>query len=139
MTETIKYSLNFQVVGGTSVPISNEIAVEAYEKIQVVVPKSTTDLAIDLPDGIEFLLIKSSVYGDEMTYKVATSTTDATVDPPTVTTTISPTPVVLDGPHFFIGSGAVSILSPSPTQLLFSNTLDKAVTIDILLGMDATP
>ena len=127
MTETIKYSLNFQVVGGTSVPISSEVAVDAYAKIQVAVPAGTTDLTINLqPDGdnlAEFLLIKSSVYGDDLTYKVNTSTT----------------PIVLDGPHVFIGNGAVSILDASPTQLLFSNGLTGDVTIDILLGRDATP
>lgn len=127
MAETIKYSLNFQVVGGTSVPISSEIVVDAYAKIQVAVPASTTDLTINLqPDGAnlaKFLLIKSSAYGDDLTYKVNSSTT----------------PIILDGPHVFIGNGAVSILDSSPTKLLFSNDLTDDVTIDILLGRDATP
>ena len=127
MTETIKYSLNFQVVGGTSVPISSEMAVDAYEKIQVAVPAGTTNLTLNLqPDGArlaDFLLIKSSAYGDTLTYKVNTSTT----------------PIILNGPHVFIGNGAVAILDSSPTKLLFSNGLTSDVTIDILLGRDATP
>lgn len=127
MTESIKYSLNFQVVGGTSVPISSEIAVDAYEKIQVAVPAGATDLTINLqPDGAnlaKLLLIKSSTYGDTLTYKVNTSTTV----------------IALNGPHIFIGSGAVSILNSSPTKLLLSNGLTGDVTIDILLGRDATP
>jgi hypothetical protein len=127
VAETIKYSLNFQVVGGTSVPISSEIVVDAYAKIQVAVPAGATDLTINLqPDGAnlaKFLLIKSSAYGDDLTYKVNTSTT----------------PIILDGPHVFIGNGAVSILDSSPTKLLFSNDLTDDVTIDILLGRDATP
>ena len=127
MTETIKYSLNFQAVGGASVPISSEIAVDAYAKIQVAVPAGTTDLTINLqPDGdnlAKFLLIKSSAYGDDLTYKVNTSTTLIT----------------LDGPHVFIGNGAVSILDASPTKLLFANGLTSDVIIDILLGRDATP
>ncbi len=127
MAETIKYSLSFQVVGGISLPISSEMAVDAYEKIQVAVPAGATDMTINLqPDGAhlaEFLLIKSSAYGDSLTYKVNTSTTS----------------IVLNGPHVFIGNGAVSILNSSPTKLLFSNALTGDVTIDILLGRDATP
>ena len=127
MAETIKYSLSFQVAGGLSLPISSEMAVDAYEKIQVAVPAGATDMTINLqPDGAHlaaFLLIKSSAYGDSLTYKVNTSTTS----------------IVLNGPHIFIGNGAVSILNSSPTKLLFSNALTGDVTIDILLGRDATP
>lgn len=128
MAETIKYSMTFQVVGGTNVPIAGKIEPEAYEKIQVNVPAGASDMVVNLqPTGAglaDFLLIKASVYGKEVAYKV----NDA-----------GATAIKLDGPHVFIGSGAVEILDVEPTQLLFSNALTQDVTVDILLGRDATP
>ncbi len=128
MAEKINYSMSFQVVGGVSIPVTGKIEPEAYEKIQVDVPAGESDLATNLqPTGTnlgEFLLIKSSVYGEALTYKV----NDAAA-----------TPISLDGPHVFIGKGAMAILNSAPTQLLFSNGLSGNVTIDILLGRDATP
>ena len=128
MAEEIKYSLSFQVVGSTTMPVSGKIEPEAYSKIQVEVPAAASDLAVNLqPSGTklaDFLLIKASKYGTDLTYKVNSS---------------GATPIVLDGPHVFIGNGAVAILDSDPTQLLFSNALAEDVTIDILLGRDATP
>ncbi len=128
MAETIKYSLSFQVVGGATIPVAGKIEPEAYEKIQVTVPAGATDLVTNLqPSGAdlgEFLLIKSSAYGADLTYKVNEDTATA---------------ISLDGPHIFIGKGAVAILDSEPAQLLFSNGLTEDVTIDILLGRDATP
>ncbi|MDD5094790.1 MAG: hypothetical protein PHV74_10495 [Dehalococcoidia bacterium] len=128
MAEKIKYSVNVQVVGGTSIPITGEITPEAYAKIQIIVAAGAADVPVNLqPSGAnlaEFLLIKSSAYDDALTYKV----NDATA-----------TAISLDAPHIFIGKGAVAILDASPTQLLFSNGLTSDVTIDILIGRDATP
>ncbi len=128
MAEKINFSLSFQVAGGTTVPVSGSIESEAYEKIQVNVPVGASNLTVNLQPGgpnlAGFLLIKASKYGTDLTYKVNSDSGDA---------------VVLDGPHVFIGSGAVGILDSAPTQLLFSNNLTEEVTIDILLGRDATP
>jgi len=128
MAEVIKYSLSFQVVGGTSIPVTGKLEPEAYSKIQVEVPAGASDLTTNLqPSGTklaEFLLIKSSAYGVDLSYKVNLGTA---------------TPIILDGPHVFIGNGAVAIRDSDPTQLLFSNASSEDVTIDILLGRDATP
>jgi hypothetical protein len=128
MAETIKYSLSFQVIGSTTIPVTGEVSAEAYSKIQVEVPAGSSDLVTNLqPSGsklADFLLIKSSVYGAGLTYKVNLG---------------AATPIVLDGPHVFIGNGAVAILDSDPTQLLFSNALAEDITIDILIGRDATP
>jgi hypothetical protein len=128
MPETIKYSLSFQVVGGTSVPVAGQLTADAVEKIQVAVPAGATDLTVNLqPGGADlgqFLLIKASAYSEDLTYKV----NDAAA-----------TAIVLDAPHVFIGAGAVAILDDEPTTLLFSNATAADVTIDILLGRDATP
>jgi len=128
MAEKIKYSLNVQVVGGISIPVSGEITVEAYGKIQIAVTAGVSDLEVNLqPDGAnlaQFLLIKASSYDSTLTYKVNTD---------------SATAISLDGPHVFIGSGAVGILDSAPTKLFFSSGLATDVTVDILIGRDATP
>jgi len=132
MSEKIKYSLTVQVVGGTSIPVTGEIAADAYGKIQVAVVAGASDLEVNLqPGGTklgQFLLIKSSSYGtaaNPLTYKVNDKT--------------STTVIALDAPHLFIGKGAVAILDSSPTKLFFSSSLTTDVTIDILVGRDATP
>jgi hypothetical protein len=133
MSEKIKYSLNVQVVGGPSVPINGEVAPEAYEKIQIGLSAGAADKEMNLQPGgnnlANFLLIKASSYNDTdpthtLTYKV--NNTGATA-------------ITLDGPHIFIGKGAVGILDAAPTKLFFSNSLTSDVTIDILIGRDATP
>jgi len=133
MSEVIKYSLNVQVVGGPSIPVADKVEPEAYGKIQVTVTAGAVDKEMNLqPDGnnlAEFLLIKSSVYKDAdpahaVTYKVNAAGADA---------------ITLDGPHLFIGKGAVAILDAAPTKLFFSNSLTADVTIDVLIGRDATP
>jgi hypothetical protein len=128
MSEKINYSLSFQVVGGTTVPVAGNIESEAYEKIQVSIPAAATDVVTNIqPAGTklaQFLLIKASKYGKDLTYKVNADTGTA---------------ITLDGPHVFIGNGAVAILDSAPTKLLFTNKLTEDVTVDILLGRDATP
>ena len=110
MPETIKYSLSFQVVGGTSIPVAGQLIVDACEKIQVVVPAGAKDMAVNLqPGGTnlgQFLLIKASIHSKDLTYKVNAD---------------NDTPIWLDAPHIFIGEGAVDILDDEPTTLLFSN------------------
>ena len=128
MSEKIKYSLSVQVVGGVSLPITGEVTPEAYGKIQVAVTAGASDMEVNLQPGganlAEFLLIKSTSYGSALTYKV----NDAAA-----------TAIALDGPHVFIGKGAVGILDSAPTKLFFSNGLAQDVTVDILIGRDATP
>jgi hypothetical protein len=127
MTEKIKYSINVQIVGGTSIPITGELQPEAYEKIQIAITAGE-DMEVNLqPEGDEmadFLLIKPSSPGPELTYKVNDDTATA---------------ISLDSPHLFIGKGAVSILDPAPKKLFFHNGLDSDVTIDILLGRNVVP
>lgn len=133
MPEKIKYSLSVQVVGGPSIPVTGEITPDAYEKMQIAVAAGAGDLEVNIqPSGTslgQFLLIKASAYADsdashKLTYKVNDK---------------SGTAMTLDAPHLFIGKGAVGLLGTSPTKLFISSSLTAEVTIDILVGRDATP
>jgi hypothetical protein len=120
VSEILKYSMNFQIVRGASLSIPGEIKLEGYEKIQVAVAASATS-TITLPSGIQFLIIKSTTYGDALSYKVNSETTA----------------IKLNAAHVFMGTGAVSILNAAPAKLVFTNGLTGDVTLDLLIGIDA--
>jgi hypothetical protein len=120
VSETLKYTMNFQIVRGTSVSTSREIPLEGYEKIQVGIDSGDTS-TITLPASIQFLIIKSTIYGDDLTYTVNSETTV----------------IKLNSEHVFMGTGAVALLNATPAKLVFTNSLTEAVTLDILIGVDA--
>lgn len=132
---TINLALNIQVVGGPKVLISKSKSVEAYDKIEVEIQPGTGAQIVQIQPGgekqVSLMLIKSSLYGSELTYVVNDGTSDS------ASTT-------LDEPHLYLGTGAVSLLgSNSPKTIAFTNThpvdSDKKATIEILVGRDATP
>lgn len=129
MPETITYSISAQVANGPKISESKALAVEAYDKTQIVVADAASDLEVNIqPDGsglAQFVAITATAYGATLTYKVNSAA--------------STTVIALDGPHLFIGTGAVSLLDAAPTKLFFSNGTGADVTVNILVGRDATP
>jgi hypothetical protein len=129
MPEKISWTLNVQVVGGPKLLASQTITVDAYDMLQVSILDAAADKEVQVQpgaSGVQFLLISSDQYGDKLTYKVndGSSSTSA---------------IKLDAPHVLIGSGAVGLLDKAPIKLLFSNTMGKAASVQILVGRDATP
>jgi hypothetical protein len=123
MPEKINWTLNVQVVGGPKVAASDVLEVDAYDKIEAVIPAgASATVNVQPSGGAQFLLITASSY-ENLTYKV-----DA-----------SGTTVTLDDPHVLIGSGAVSLLGSTQSQFAFSNGSAADVTVNILVGRDATP
>lgn len=134
MAEKIKYSINIQVVGGPSIPISDQINLDAYDKTQITIAKGGNDIEVVLPGLSQLFFIKASSYPDA----------DASADKsPTLIYKVndkSKMPKLLNGPHLFIGTGAVGMLdTAAPTKLFFSNSLSIDVTIDILIAGNVTP
>lgn len=127
MPEKINLTLNVQVVGGPRISASKTITVDAYDKIEVVIPDGATDEDIEVQPGgagqVQFLLISSDQYGADLTYKV----NDATADP-----------IKLDAQQLLMGDGAVGLLGSAPEKLLFSNGLGSDASIQILAGRKAT-
>ncbi len=126
MSETIKWSFKAQVSSGPSLLLSDEITVDAYDKIDVSIPASTTTpLTIEVQpgEGTAFLLITADSYKG-LTYGVGETSTPS---------------IELDGPHLLIGSGAVGLLVNTPDALRFTNTEATDAKISILVGRDATP
>ena len=123
MTESINWSLNVQVIGGPKIMASDSKEIEAYDKIEVTVEENTTKQVEIQPGGddrVQFLLIKSDTYSENLTYRVN--------DP------ISTNIIKLDALHVFIGNGAVELLTEAPGKLVFTNDLATPVSIEILVG-----
>ena len=126
MTESINWSLNAQIVGGPKIMASDTEEIEAYDKIEVTIENDAIDKEVEIQPGgvdkVQFLVIKSEKYGEDLTYKV-NSLTDI---------------IKLDALHVFIGTGAVGLLKETPKKLLFTNGLPDSVSVEILVGRMAT-
>lgn len=129
MNSTINLILKASVVGGPSISVSEAITVEAYDKIDVTILQGAVDKEVEIQPGastlVQMLLIKSSKYdGTKLKYKVHDT---------------GATPIVLDKEQLFLGQGAVGLLGTDLDKLFFTNNLTEDVTIEILVGRDATP
>jgi hypothetical protein len=127
MPETIILTVAAEVASGPTIKESRTIAIDAYDKISVTVADGTSNLDVQLQPGgagsIRLLIIKSSRYGDGLSYTVNSGTTEH----------------VLDEPHILTGTGAVGLFGSEPTKFVFGNALGSDAQIQILIGRDATP
>jgi hypothetical protein len=129
MSEKINWTLNVQVVGGPRYSTSSAVTVDAYDKIQITVDAQDTDKVVEVQPGaagrVQFLLISSNQFGDDLTYKV-NNTGNA---------------IQLNAQHLLVGEGAVGLLgASSPNTVSFTNKLTppQDVNIEILVGRNVT-
>ena len=130
----VNVTLTVQIVGGPTINESKELVVEAYDKIDVVIePEKEKSVEVQPSEGkrISFLVIKSSVYSDSTkNIKITYGIDDAGK-------------IELDQPHFYLGSGVVSLLGSDPKVLKFKNGSENKpenkAELEILVGRDATP
>jgi hypothetical protein len=127
----ITWTVKAEVANGPSFSKATNINVEAYEKIDVVIPAAEQDLEVTIDgSGLQFLAIRvetpSPLVGSQLLYKV----NDATG-----------TEIALDQPvQLMVGEGAISLLGATPLgSLFFTNDGADNATISILVGRDATP
>ena len=130
MCEKINITMTVQVVGGPQISESLTKLVEAYDKIQVTIAANASDKKVQVQPGcsgqVQLLMIRltdSKHYGDGVTYKVNDGTAVNT----------------LDAPQVLMGKGGVKLLDPAPNKLFFTNTQTEDVSVEILVGRDATP
>lgn len=121
MGEKINWNYVAQALNGPSISASGSVDVDAYDKIEVTVPDTTTQAVNLAPAGTVSLLVINPASPDaKLTYKVGGND------------------VTLDGPQVLIGAGAVGLLGGA-TSLSFTNKTGADAVIDILVGRDATP
>jgi len=127
MTEVISIAVSAKIKDGPTVSFSNSLNVDAYDKLNVVIAQGTSLTIQLLPpgsDSVHFLMIKSSHYSDQISYKVNGSGST----------------IILDTPQNFIGLGSLATLDDTddPATLDFTNGLAEDVNIQILVGRKAT-
>jgi len=112
-----------------------QIQVAAYDVVQVALKVGDADIAVPIqPDSnlgdVSFVVISSDQYG-------SSDQEDAKL---TYTVDSVGTTNVLDGPHVFIGPGAVALLNSKqpPSSLSFSNALGKPANVQVLVGRNVS-
>ena len=127
MAIKINWTQNYQVVDGPNVTGTGTVEADAYDKIEVKVPKTNGKVTVEvLPAGatgkVKFLLVKSDNYA-KLTYDV---------DPPNGTVT----GVALDAQLLLVGEGALKLAGGAPKSLLFKNTGASDANVQILIARD---
>ena len=121
------------VPNGPQIPFNQSLDVDAYDKIDIPVEAGASGKKIELQPGaagqVQFLAIVSDWYGDDLSFKINSSTGTDTF--------------ALDRPLLCMGKGGVALFDTAPKTLFFSNatsgTTAKDANIQILIGRDATP
>src|SRR5262245_13212003 len=109
MPVNIAWALNVQILQGPNLAAANQVEVDAYDKINVTIAVGAADKSVELQPGgsgqVHFLLIRSNVYDDGLTYKV--------------NNTANPSHKLNDL-LLLSGKGNVALLDPAPHSLFFS-------------------
>lgn len=128
MAEKIRWTASVQVIGGPGISTSRTIEVEAYDSIKVEVETTDVDKEVEVQPSatagqVKLLVLTADRYSPDLTYKVNDTTNPA---------------VPLDEPQFLAGARAVGFLDPAPVGLFFTNASAEPVSVQILVGRDAT-
>lgn len=127
MAEVINLTVNAKIKNGPTVAFAQSFDIDAYDKLATTltqgIPK-TIQLIPSGSDSVYFLMIKSSHYSDQVSYTVNDAATD----------------IVLDSPQSFSGAGSLKALDSGsdPSTLVFTSELAEDVSIQILVGRNAT-
>lgn len=118
MPEKIAWSISARIDGGPQISKSEIIEVEAYEKFDLVLPKSgKSTVEVQLGEGLaKFVLIAATKY-TKISFAVDGGT-----------------PIALDAPMMLIGAGAVNLLGKKLNTLDFENGNIEDVSIMMLVA-----
>ena len=130
MSVKINWAMNVQIDGGPRVASSGAVEVDAYDSIEVTVPKNTNGTngtaTVKVQPGaaadVLFLLIQTDTYKNSPLSYTAENSTKS---------------VKLDAQQTLIGAGATSLLDKPPTTLTFVNTGQTPAAVRILVGRKA--
>jgi hypothetical protein len=133
MPTNISWKLSVEIPSGPNIIVGNTVQADAYDRIEVKVPDSTaspTATTVDVQPGaagkVKLLLIRSTKYGDNLTYKVHDNTTPERV---------------LNDTVFLVGAGSLDLLEDTAApldKLLVTNTTGQDVVLEIIVGRSAT-
>lgn len=133
MPTNISWKLSLEIQSGPNIIVTNAVQADAYDRIEVNVPDTTsapTPTTVDVQPGIagkiKLLLIRSTKYGNNLKYKVHDNTTPERV---------------LNDALFLVGAGSLDLLEDSNApldKLLVTNTTGQDVVLEIIVGRTAT-
>lgn len=130
----IRMNLKINIEGGQSFSIDHTEAAEAYDGIDVVINHGAVNKVVQLQPGessqITLLVIQSSLYGPEITFKANDGEAND-----------SDAEVALTAQQIY-AKGAADLFGVPVRALKFSNTnvaVDKDARIRIFVARDATP
>lgn len=112
--------------GGSVTTLRQNFSVEVYDQVNFVLGGTTSrTIAVQPgsnPGDVSFLAVLAGDYNGAVTYSVDGGT-----------------PVVLNAPHVFTGTGQVALLSDTPNQFTFTNSQVQSVAIQVFCGRSANP
>jgi hypothetical protein len=115
------------VTGGPSIGRSFRLGVNAYDVVDVSIADGAADEAVELQPGsagqVQFLLVIADSYDPALSYKV-NNAGNPSHD--------------LDRELLLAGDGALGLLGEPPNQLLFTNATGQAISVQVLVGRNAT-
>ncbi len=121
MSEKINWNYTISVVSGPQVSQAGVIGVDAYDKFTVTIDKNasqTVELipgaAGDKAENVKLLVLSPS--GSSLSY------------------TVNSQEVPLDGPHVFIGAGAVQLLGQFTGFTFKNGDAQDAASLQIIIG-----
>jgi hypothetical protein len=128
----INWKLDLQVKEGPKFSLNDVIKVEAYDKVDVVVP-ARGELVVNVQSGeqeaVELILIHRTTApeaeegSNTLWYRVGNSTEK----------------VYLKSVHVLLGPGSVKLLSMAPNCLNFKNTHSNDISVTILVARRNSP
>jgi len=132
MSTNVSWKIDVEIQSGPSVVVTNAVQVDAYDRIEVTVPDTTsspTATTVDIQPGaagkVKLLVITSTKYGDDLKYKVHDNTT---------------TERTLNDALFLAGAGGLDLIEDTAApldKLLITNTIGQDVVIEIIVGRAA--
>lgn len=130
-TLKINWSFSAKVDGGPQLSDSQPpVEVTAYDLLRQelpapVAPATSTTADINFPSATapQMVVIQASKYSADAKKRVVYQVDGKAPDR------------LMDGPHVFMGTGAAGYLgATTPKKLSFTNSMDEAVTIQVLVG-----
>ena len=136
MSEQFNWKFTIQVVGGPTMAASGEQVIDAYSKSQIKVPAHSggTDGEVVLAlntTGASILAIRASQYIDP-------NNTTNSLQYAITSGGVVGTAAKMTGPIIMIGESSIRLLGNPVEMVTFTNPIESEITIDTLVGRDAT-
>jgi hypothetical protein len=131
MPEKVRWTARVEVQNGPAFSFINVVNSEAYAKIQVTVAAGGDGTPVSILPSAEvdaqFLMIKASKYvaPDDAEKKLTFTVGDNERD--------------LEGPIILTDASVVGLLGDDLSQITFKNSMEEAVTVEVLVCRNAGP